>query len=225
MRSYFRIGLIGFALVLVLAAESSAQVNDILNRMDAHYKALKSLQANVTRVVYNSQIDESDKYAGTVSLLPGKGRNFSFRLDWTAPKQEMISVVNGKYVAYLPGIKQAYVGDSNSQTVKNKGGNALEIMTMSKEEIKSKYTAQYLGEEKISGGIVTWRLKLTPRGKENYKFIDLWVDGNGMPLQGKITMVNDDTDTILLTGLKKNVKIKASIFEIKLPNGTKEIPG
>ena len=106
-------------------------------------------------IIY-THTDEAPALA-TISLLPGKGRNFSFRLDWTQPKNEIISVVNGQYVAYNPGIKRAYTGNSDSQKVQEKGGNALKIMSMSKEEIKANYDVEYLGQETISGGIPTWR--------------------------------------------------------------------
>src|SRR5215203_597514 len=223
MKKFIRYGFTAIALTFILggaATSANAQINEILKRMDEHYKALKSLQANVTREVYNSQLGETDKLAGTISLLPGKGRNFSFRLDWTQPKTEIISVVNGQYVAYTPGIKRAYTGSSDSQKVQDKGGNALRFMSMSKDEIKTNYDVEYLGQESVSGGIATWHLKLTPKAKSNYKFADIWVDGNGMPLQGKITQLNNDTDSVLLTNLKKNVSIKGEIFKVSLPKGT-----
>ncbi len=212
-----------FALVFVFstfaATNTNAQINEILKRMDEHYKALKSLQANVSREQVNSQLGENDKSTGNMSLLPGKGRAFSMRLDWTSPKNEIISVVNGQYVVYTPGNNQAYTGNSESKTLSDKGGNALKVMSMSKEEIKANYDVQYLGEESL-GNVPTWHLKLKPKTASNYKFVDLWVDGNGMPIRGKITQLNDDTDQITLTNLKKNVSIKAAIFKVNLKKGT-----
>ena len=228
MKKILRYGFTAIALTFILsgfAATANAQINEILKRMDEHYKVLKSLQADVTREKYNSQLDETDKMSGTISLLPGKGRNFSLRLDWTKPKNETISVVNGQYVAYNPGIQQAWTGNSESKTLSDKGGNALKVMSMSKEEIKANYDVEYLGQENVSGGIPTWHLKLTPKVKANYKFADLWVDGNGMPIQGKITQLNNDTDSVLLSNLKKNASISASIFKVSLPKGTKIVKG
>lgn len=223
MKNILRYGLMAFALVFVFstfaATNTNAQINEILKRMDEHYKALKSLQANVSREQVNSQLGENDKSTGNMSLLPGKGRAFSMRLDWTSPKNEIISVVNGQYVVYTPGNNQAYTGNSESKTLSDKGGNALKVMSMSKEEIKANYDVQYLGEESL-GNVPTWHLKLKPKTASNYKFVDLWVDGNGMPIRGKITQLNDDTDQITLTNLKKNVSIKAAIFKVNLKKGT-----
>lgn len=228
MKKVLRYGFTAIALTFILGAFSgtaNAQINEILKRMDEHYKALKSLQASVNREKTDSQLGETDKMAGTISLIPGKGRNFSLRLDWTQPRSEIISVVNGQYVAYTPGIKQAWTGNSESKTLNDKGGSALKVMSMSKEEIKANYDVEYLGQENISGGTPTWHLKLTPKVKSSYKFADIWVDGNGMPLQGKITQNNNDTDSILLTNLKKNSSINTAIFKVSLPKDTKIVKG
>lgn len=231
MKNFLRYGFTAIALTFVLSAFAATPANaqgivtEVLKRMDAHYKLLKSLQADVSRETFNSQLGETDKASGTISLLPGKGRNFSLRLDWEKPKAENIAVVNGQYVAYNPGIGQAWIGSSGSKTLSSKGGNALQVMSMSREEIKANYNVEYLGQEGISGAVQTWHLKLTPKVKSNYKFVDLWVDGNGMPLQGKITLLNNDTDTILLTRLKKNETIAGSTFKINLPKGTKIVKG
>ncbi len=231
MNKFFRYGLTAIALTFILGAFAATATKaqpttEILKRMDEHYRALKSLQANIAREKTDSQLGEVDKTSGTLSLLPGSGRNFSMRLDWTVPREETISVVNGQYVLYTPKLKQAYTGSSESKTLNSKGGGALKVISMTKkEELKANYDIQYLGQENISGGIPTWHLKLTPKTKAEFQYADIWVDGNGMPLQVKITQPNNDTDVILLTNLKKNVSISGSIFKVSLPKDTKIIKG
>lgn len=231
MNKFFRYGLTAIALTFILGAFAAVgtqaqPTTEILKRMDEHYKALKSLQANILREKTDTALGETDKMSGTLSLLPGAGRNFSMRLDWIDPRNETISVVNGQYVLYTPGIKQAYTGSSDSKQLNNKGGSALKVISMTKkEELKATYDIQYLGQENISGGIPTWHLKLTPKAKAEYQFADIWVDGNGMPLQVRITQSNNDTDVILLTNLKKNVSLNGSIFKVSLPKDTKIIKG
>ncbi len=226
MRNFLRLGLTAIALTFFFNAFAVTETKanplpEILKRMDEHYKALKSLKADIKRAQYNAQLQESDMMIGNITLRPGKGRDFSLRLDWTKPKQEILSVVNGQYVAYIPNIKRAYTGSSDSKTVNDKGGNILKIMSMSKEDLKANYNIQYLGEEKVSEGkIPTWHIKLTPKTSANFKFADLWIDGNGMPIQGKVTKLNDDTDMALLNNLNKNGTIKASVFKVDLPKGT-----
>lgn len=231
MKNFLRLSLTAIAAAFFFnafaVAEAKAQnpLPEILKRMDEHYKALKSLKADISRAQYNAQLQETDMSSGTITLLPRKGQAFSLRLDWTKPKQEILSVVNGKYVAYIPNIKRAYTGSSDSKTVNDKGGNILKVMSMSKEELKANYNIQFIGEEKVSGSILTWHIKLTPKTSANFKFADLWVDGNGMPIQGKVTKLNDDTDTALLTNLNKNSTINAAIFKVDLPKGTQVVKG
>lgn len=230
MKKYIRSGFAGLALMFVFGAfavtDAKAQVlNEILKRMDDHYKALTSLKADVTRERMNFQLNEKDVQQGKIVLLPGKGTRFSVRLDWSKPKEEILSVVNGQYVAYIPGIKRAYTGSSSSKTAKEKGGNVLSIMSMSREELKANYNVQYLGQEQVAGGIPTWRLKLTPKAAASFKFAELWVDGNGMPLQGKVVAPNDDTDTVLLQNLSKNTTVSGSIFKVNIPKGTEVVKG
>ena len=229
MDKFLRNGLVAIALTFVFSAfaapETSAQVNEVLKRMDANYKVLKSVQADITREMHNSQLKDTETMSGTLSMTPGKERNFSLRLDWTKPRNETISVVNGQYVMFVQGSGQAITGSSDSKKISGKGGGVLKAMSMSKEEIKAKYNVEYLGQEGIGGAVQTWHLKLTPKVKADHKSVDLWVDGNGMPLQVKITLLNNDTDLILLTKVKKNELSDYSIFKVSLPKGTKIIKG
>jgi outer membrane lipoprotein-sorting protein len=220
MSNFLRTGFIAIALTFVFGAlavtETNAQViNEVLKRMDTHYKSLTSLQAEITRETYNPQTSDTDKMSGNLSLVPGKDTKFSMRLDWEKPRKETISVVNGKYVLYTPGTGQALTGDSSSKKLGNKGGGILKLIgRMDKAEIKANYNVEYLGQEGISGAVQTWHLRLTPKVKSDFKSAEIWVDSTGMPLQVKTTQLNNDTDTILLTKLKKNDSLNRSIFAV-----------
>jgi outer membrane lipoprotein-sorting protein len=171
-------------------------------------------------VKYNAQLKESDTSEGTSIYMPTKGRDALVRIDWTKPVEETLAVVNGKYVLYRPRLKQAITGNAKDAKGSGKANNALSFMSMSKEQLKANYTIKYLGEEKVSSGVPTWRLELTPKKVTNFKMAELWVDGNGMPIQAKIVEGNNDTTTVLLSGFEKNAKINVSQFEVKLPKGT-----
>jgi outer membrane lipoprotein-sorting protein len=98
-------------------------------------------------------------------------------------------------------------------------------MNMSKDQLKANYTIKYLGQEKVSGDVPTWRLELTPKKATSFKMAELWVDGNGMPIQAKVVESNNDTTTVLLSDFEKNAKINLSQFEVKLPKDTKIVKG
>ena len=231
MIKFLRYGLTTFALIFVFNAisvtETKAQgaLNDILNRMDAHYKALTSLQASVKMDKYNSQLEEHDITEGTAKYLPLKGRDALVRIDWTKPLEESLAVVNKEYVLYRPRLKQALVGKVDKAQGSAKSNSALAFMNMSKAQLKTNYNVKYIGQENLSNGTPTWHLELTPKIKTTYKVADIWVDGNGMPIQMKVTENYNDATTILLSNLKKNETLNTKIFVITLPKGTKELKG
>ena len=96
-------------------------------------------------------------------------------------------------------------------------------MNMSRAQLKANYDLEYLGEETVSSGAQTWHLKLTPKVATSYKWAEVWVDKNGFPVQTKIIEKNNDTTTVLLSNLEKNVTLNASVFEISVPKGTKVV--
>ena len=230
MKLFLRLSLTAIAITLFFSAvtvtETKAQqLNEILKRMEINRNAMKTLRSDVTMVKYNAQLKESDTTQGASIYLPLKGRDALVRIDWIKPVEEKLAVVSGKYTLYRPRLKQAIVGNAKNAKGNGKANGAMSFMNMSKEQLKANYTIKYLGEEKVSSGIPTWHLELTPKTATNFKLAELWVDGNGMPIQAKVIEKNNDSTTVLLSNFEKNATINASNFEIKLPKGTKIIDG
>ena len=230
MKSFLRLSLTAIAVTLFFSAitvtETKAQqLNEILKRMEINRNTMQTLRSNVTMVKYNAQLKESDTAQGTSIYLPLKGRDALVRIDWLKPVEEKLAVVNGKYTLYRPRLKQAIIGNAKNAKGNGKANGALAFMNMSKEQLKANYTIKYLGEENVSGKIPTWHLELTPKIATNFKSAELWVDGNGMPIQAKVIESNNDSTTVLLSNFEKNATINADDFEIKLPPDTKRIKG
>ena len=157
--------------------------------------------------------------------MPMKGRDALVRIDWTKPVEETLTVVNGKYTLYRKRLDQAIVGNAKEAKGNGKASNALSFMNMSKEELNANFTITYMGKEDVSGGVPTWHLELMPKSTASFKVAELWVDGNGMPIQAKVFESNNDTTTVLLSNLEKNGQIKADVFKVVLPPKTKIIDG
>ncbi len=231
MKLFLKISFTAIVLTLFSGAfavtETQAQgiLPEILKRMETHRNTLTSLRSNVTMVKYNAQLKESDKTEGNSIYLPTKGRDALVRIDWTKPVQEILAVVKGKYVLYRPRLKQAIIGNAKDAKGNGKANGALAFMNMSKEQLKANYTIKYLGQENVSSGSPTWHLELTPKTATSYKLAEIWVDGDGMPIQAKVIENNNDSTTVLLSGFEKNARIDASRFEIKLPKDTKIVNG
>ena len=231
MRNFLKFSLSAFALMFVLGAfaatDAKAQgpLNEILKRMDAHYDSLQSLRANLKMDKYNPQLKDNDMSEGTVAFLPQKGKDAYIRIDWEKPRAEHLAVIKKEYVLYQPSLKQAMVGKVGSGKI---GGmsNALGFLNMSREQLRANYTVRYVGEEKV-GSTGTWHIQLTPKTKQNYKLADLWVDKDGMPVMALVTENNNDTMTVVLSNIQKNVNLgnAKDVFGIKLPKDVKIIKG
>ncbi len=229
MKRFSQIGLIALTVMFLVGSfgviESNAQVvNKIKRRMQKHSNALKSLKGNIEQGMHDVVLDEYDIKSGNLSYLPGGKSNFALRVDWVKPIREILSIVKGKYILYTPRLKQYYYGKVSNAKKNTKSAGALRVMTMNKSQMDANYSISYLGVEKVLGKDM-WHLKLTPKKKTSYKYAELWVDGNGMPIQSKIIQKNDDSMTIRLTKIQKNVSIKGSIFVVDLPKGVKKIKG
>jgi outer membrane lipoprotein-sorting protein len=230
MSKVFRYGVLTTFLGLLFStftvADARAQniLGEILRRMDLYNKTLQSLQAEVTMVKYNPQLNVSDISIGTTSYLPKAGNRAMYvRIDWTKPVDEQMSVIGENYELYRPRLNQVIVGKTSNAQNNGKIGNALGFMNMSKAQLNANYDVNYIDEEQIKGGVLTWHLQLNPKTATSYKAAEIWVDGDGMPRQAKITERNNDTTTVLLANIRKNVTLKGEIFKLKYPGTVKKI--
>lgn len=230
MKKLLKISLPVFAAVLFLNAFTVTSANaqgilqEILKRMDAQNKTLASLRARVTMVKENVQLGDSETTIGTALYLPQKGKDALVRIDWTKP-DESLAVVNRQYVIYRPRLGQAYVGTVDKAKGNAKANGALAFMNMSRAQLKANYEVAYLGEATVSSGEKTWHLQLTPKMPTSYKLAEIWVNPDGFPVQTKVTELNNDSTTVLLTNLEKNITLNGGLFKINLPSGTRVIKG
>lgn len=231
MTKYMRYILPVIALAILFSAsagQASAQgiLREILKRMDDHNKALVTLKGSIKMAKTDTVLGETDLYEGELTYKPGPSeRNIFLRIDWNKPSVEHLAVANGIYRIYRPKANRMIEGKVDSAKGSAKSGGALAFMTMSKAELSSNYDVTYEGPETVSGGVSTWHLRLRPKKATSYKSADLWVDTNGMPIQAKVVEKNNDTTTVYLSALQKNVTIKASIFTITPAKGTEIVKG
>lgn len=203
-----------------------SKIGEIKRRMDAHNKGLNTLRARVTMVKTNAQLGgDSDTTIGTAIYAKRPGKDALVRIDWQKP-EESLAVVDGQYIMFRPRLGIAYTGSVKEATKGNgnskQTSSALAFMNMSKAQLDANYDVALLTENAtLSSGVKTWHLQLTPKMKTSYKTAEIWVDPDGMPQQTKIIEHNNDTTTVLLTNLEKNVELKSSNFQILLPKGTK----
>lgn len=223
--SFFVISL-GLLISSVSVTEAKAQniLGEILRRMDLNNKSLQSLTADVTMEKMNVQINDSDTYSGSTSYLPKTAKRSAYiRVDWTKPTEEQMAVIGDSYELYRPRLNQVIVGKVSKAKNSPSVGGPLAFMNMSKAQLQANYSVVYLGEEQVGGGTRTWHIQLTPKTATSYKTADLWVDPDGMPRQAKITEQNNDTTTVLLSKIQKNITLDGKMFKLNYPSSAKKI--
>lgn len=226
MSRVLRYGFLSIALAVLFSSISAPATHaqnilgDILRRMDMNNKTLQSLQSNVTMQKHNPQLNVTDVLVGSTSYLPKTPKRVMYvRIDWKTengrPMEESMAVIDDKYELWRKRVNQVIRGKVGNAKNGASAGGALAFMSMSKEQLRQNYTVQFIAEEQIKSGIQTAHLLLTPKAAGSYKTAELWVDANGMPLQAKVTEHNNDTTTVLLENLRKNVTLPAEIFKLE----------
>ena len=230
MNKYFRFILPAVAVIVLSGAASSVSAQgvlaEILKRMDNNNKSLVTLKSNIKMAKTDTLLGETDISVGELTYRPGRDEKSIFlRINWKEPVAEELAVANGEYVLYRPKLKQAIVGKVDKAKGSAKTGGALAFMTMTKAQLRANYDVKYVGDETVGGTTKTFHLLLTPKKVGTYKSADLWVDKDGMPVQAKIVDKNNDTTTVLLTGVDRNPTVNASAFKISPPKGTAIVKG
>ncbi len=190
--------------------------------MEGHKNALQSLKSDVKMSEYDAALKDEISKSGTVYYVPKVGKDARIRIDWVKP-EETVLIDNGKYIIFRKKLNEAIVGTVDGSKKQKNATSALKFMSMSKKELEKNYAVEYLGQPTMNGTDV-WHLKLTPKGTEGFKEAELWVDGNGMPVQAMIREKNKDETTIRLSGFKKNTQFDAAVFKFDL-KGVKVING
>ena len=209
------------------SAQSAGFVSSILNRMEKSKRNLKTLRANIGMVKYNSQLGIEDKYQGVVLYIPGAaGSSGAFvRLEWTQPQHEILAVQNGSYSLYRPRLGTVIEG--KTQSIKGgKDGDVLALMNMSAAQLRTRFgDFEDPREETLWGGVWTQHFKVTPKTAASYKYIEVWVDKEGLPVQTKMVEKNDDSTTMRLTNVERNQPISPGEFKLQLDGNVKHVKG
>jgi hypothetical protein len=219
----FTIGFIYFTRSASEASGQAAIINQIIARMDAYNKSLSALTANITVVSIDANFGPSPAEYGELKYAPDKSDNKekrpSVRIDFKKPER-YISIAKGKYSIYQPLTNQAYTGPTSSVKGQTQGGaGMLSFMSMNSDELKKNYKFEYLDEATVrnSKNELTWHLRLTPLIPAKYKYAEIWVTKDGLPVQTMIVAVNKDSTTMLMTSHNDRAKINLDTIPIVIP--------
>jgi outer membrane lipoprotein-sorting protein len=134
-----------------------------------------------------------------------------------------MAVKDGKYILYRPKLNTVYTGKIADQERKKSSG-ALSFLSMSGAQLRNQFNVQFVGNENTGVGAAS-KLYLTPKGQASYKSAEVWVDGNGMPIQIKVNEHNNDYTFIRIFQVERNASFDNRVFDVAIPKGTKEVKG
>ena len=187
--------------------------------------AISVAPASRTMEKYNSQLRDKEIWSGVVLYIPVATGSAFVRLEWNKPQHEILTTENGNYILFRPRLQIAYEGKTNS--IKNRNdSDVLALMSMSATQLRTKFGEfQDQREETLWGGVATTHFKVFPKVAASYKYIEVWIDNEGMPVQTKMVEKNDDATTVRLTNLAKNQTIPSDQFKQNLDSSVKRVKG
>jgi len=209
------------------AGGQAGLVSSVLSRMERAKQSLKTLRANISMSKYNSQLRDTENFSGIVLYIPGAAGSASalMRLEWNKPQHEILAVSNGNYSLYRPRLNMVIEGKTGSMK-SQKDGDVLALINMSAAQLRTKFgNFQDEREETLWGGVRTTHFTAVPKTAASYKYIEIWVDDSGMPVQTKMVEKNDDSTTLRLSNVEKNQAIPPGEFKLKLDANVKHVKG
>lgn len=219
--------LVSFSLPLATVSAQPGLVSSMYTRMQRNQQSLKTLRANISMQKYNAQLHDADEYRGMIFYIPGPGgsRASMLRLEWTSPQHETLTVANGSYQLYRPRL--ATVVEGRTGTIHSgRDNDVLALLNMSASQLKTRFgDPEDFREETLWGGVWTQHMKVTPKGTASYKYIEMWVDKEGMPVQTKMVEKNDDSTTVRLSNVERNQNISPDQFKQNLGSNVKHVKG
>ena len=184
---------------------------------------MSALTANITVVSIDANFGPSPAEYGELKYAPDKSgekeKRPAVRIDFKKPER-YISIAKGKYSIYQPLTNQAYTGPTSSVKGQTQGGaGMLSFMSMNSGELKKNYKFEYLGEATVknSKNELTWHLRLTPLIPAKYKYAEIWVTKDGLPVQTMIVAINKDSTTMLMTSHNDRATINLDTIPIIIP--------
>src|SRR5262249_17679564 len=108
----------------------------------------------------------------------------------------------------------------------SRDSDVMALMNMSAAQLRTRFgEPQDVRDETLWGGVWTQHLKVEPRTSASYKYIEIWVDKDGMPVQTKMVEKNDDSTTMRLSNVSRNQTIPMDQFQLKLDAAVKKVKG
>ncbi|MQA90620.1 MAG: outer membrane lipoprotein-sorting protein [Gemmatimonas sp.] len=191
------------------------EANDILERAEQAYSAVRSMEADFVQQVYVPLLESTIESHGKMYHRPPD----RFLMRFTDPEGDVL-VADGQYAwMYYPSNDPQQV----MRAPLGQGGQQVDLQREFLSDATDRFSAMRTGSETV-GGRETHALTLRPRSPSQYHEVKLWVDAESFLVRRfEITETNESVRTVELTDLQPNVTLADSLFQFTPPPGAQVI--
>ncbi len=227
-----RLAIVGvlLAVMAVFAAEapqagsSSADLEKVLDQMDAVAAGFKTAEADFIWDQYTRVVNETDTQSGKVYFRRAP-KEIEMAADIAQPAQKNVLYQNSTVRVYEPRIDQV--------TVYNTGKNRAEVESFlvlgfggRGHDLEKSFEVSLQGYEE-AGGVRAAKLNLVPKtakGRNIFDRIILWIDpARGISVQQQFVEPQGDYRLAKYSNIKLNQSIPGDVFKLKTTGRTKFI--
>jgi len=203
-----------------------ADLSEILSRMNDAGRRLHTLSANLEYTNVTVLVNDKSTEEGHLFFSKGaKGKSAEIRIEMQQPDSKIMLFKKNKAQIYMPKINQL-----QEYNLEQKSGlvEGFFLLSFGAEtgDLRKSYDIKYLKEEEL-GGDTTAVLELTPIKQSiavQLTKIQMWVsEDSWMPAQEQFFETSGNYLIARYTGIKVNLKLPASTFEIHTAPGAKVV--
>ncbi len=208
--------------VAAAAPAPGAELEAVLDRMDAAAASFRSAEADFVWDQYQRVVQETDTQKGKV-FFRRRGQETQMAAEITVPDLKFVIYAEGKVRLYQPRIDQV----TEYSTGKNK--NEVESFLVlgfggRGHDLLKSFEVRYAGSEAVDG-VKTARLELEPKTQKMrgvFERIVLWIDlDRGVSLQQQFFEPSGDYRLAHYTNIRMNQQLADDVFRLKTTSKTK----
>ena len=195
-----------------LGGSQTSQTSEILSRAARAYAGVRTLRADFEQTTENTSLRRTTTSRGT--LFQSRPDRFAMR--FSQPEGDRI-VADGQYIwVYYPSVDAEQVIRMSAGAG---GAGAVDLQAQFLGDPTERFNAVHNGTESV-GGRQADVLTLTPRGRESYRTLKVWVDrGDALVRRFEITDHSGVIRRFLLRNLTPGADIDAGVFRFTPPEG------
>lgn len=233
MRKYWIAGLIAaflFAPALLVAQQKpqNAQLDKVLDEMNAAAEHFHSAAANIHRDIYTAVVQQHEGQDGTIAF-----RRVRSSIEMKIHIKSQGGQPANRELLYKKGVLDYYEPELKQETIIAAGKNrgvAETFLTLgfgvSGRELAKQWQVTFEGWETLDGVKVA-KLNLVSNNqkvRDNFNHILMWIDPlRSIAYKQKFFSPSGDTTTVTYSNIRYNKRLPDSMFRIKVAPGTKKI--